>query len=370
MQDLERYMYEALRLTEQATHRVSPNPLVGAVVVSNGEVIGRGVTSKPGHAHAEVSALREAGERAKGADLFVTLEPCCHFGRTPPCTEAILRAGIARVFVGMLDPNPRVLGKGVERLKNAGVHVETGVCETECKRSHASFECYIKNARPYVTLKAAVTLDGRIACANGHSRFVTGSEARLDVHRLRAKNDGILVGAQTLLFDDPQLDVRDVPGESPRPVILDSSLRMPLTARCLAGNPLIFCAEDAAKDRALALTDVGAEIVPVPFEVAADCKKLNLSAVLSELGKRDMVKLLVEGGGAVHGSFLQSRLADELCLYVAPKAIGRGRPVFDLASVDSMDRAWCLSEVEWATFGMDARVTGRVVYPESSCLRD
>ncbi len=367
MLDLERYMQEALRLIEQATHRVSPNPLVGAVVVSQGKVIGRGVTAPPGHAHAEVSALAEAGEGARGADLFVTLEPCCHFGRTPPCTEAILRAGIARVFVGTLDPNPRVHGMGVERLKNAGLHVQVGVCEAACKRTHAAFECFIKNARPYVTLKAAVTLDGCIACSNGQSRFVTGEQARLDVHRLRAKHDGILVGASTLLLDDPRLDVRDVPGESPRPIVLDASLRMPITARCLAGRPLIFCAPESLT-RAQPLIDAGAEIVPVECS-QGESKKLNLSAVLAELSKREMVKLLVEGGGAVHGSFLAARLADELCLYVAPKAVGRGRPVFDLPSVDSMDRAWRLSEVEWATFGCDARVTGRVVYPEAPCLQ-
>lgn len=356
----EQWMALALELAEAATYRVSPNPLVAALVVREGTIVGQGLTQRPGHAHAEICALKEAGDAARGADLYVTLEPCCHFGRTPPCTEAVIAAGIRRVFVGALDPNPKVNGGGVARLREAGLQVETGILGEACTRLVAPFTRFILSGRPFVTLKAAVSLDGRIACSSGNSSWITGSSARKDVHRLRARADAILVGIGTALHDDPRLDVRDAPGENPLRVVLDASLRLPVTARLLGPEALIYCANDAEPERIQAIEATGTTVVCV----SRDAQGVNLKEVLSDLGRRGVVHLLVEGGGVVHGSFLRARLADALCFYVAPKLLGCGKPVVALHSAASVDSGFALEDVETAAFDDDVRICGRIRYPE------
>ncbi len=356
----EAMMARALALALAADYRVSPNPLVAALCVQNGVILGQGITRKPGQAHAEIVALREAGEAARGADLYVTLEPCCHFGRTPPCTDAIIAAGIRRVFVGTLDPNPRVHSMGAERLRAAGIEVHVGILEEACARWFAPFARFMSSARPFITLKAAVTLDGKIACASGNSCWITGASARKDVHGMRARCDGVLVGIGTALYDDPRLDVRDAPGENPARILLDAHLRLPPTARLLGPETLIYCAPDASPEKAQLLEQTGAQVV----RVAGDEKGICLQEVVNDLGRRGMVQILVEGGSAVHGSFLRSRLADALCFYVAPRLIGSGKPVTDLHSALIVASGISLEDVQTAVFDCDVRICGRIKYPE------
>lgn len=332
-------MGRALALAALAEGRTAPNPMVGAVIVADGQPIGEGHHTRAGDAHAEVAALRalRSPEAARGATLYVNLEPCCHHGRTPPCTEAILRAGIARVVVGMVDPDSRMQGQGIAQLRAAGVDVQVGVLEQEALLLNRAFVSARTRGRPHVTLKAAVTLDGRIAAADGQSRWITGPEARLAGHALRDRADAILVGSGTLLADDPALNTRAPGGRDALPVLLDSRLRCPAGARVLrAGRPpLIFVGPDADLDRAQALGP--ARIVPLPASEGG----LDLAAALRHLAEEGVHSLLVEGGARVHRAMVGAGFADELRLFVAPKLLAGGAawlagPPFTLAEAPRM----------------------------------
>lgn len=324
------FMRRCLELAAQGRGRTAPNPMVGAVVVADGRVISEGWHRSPGLAHAEVDALSHLGGRAPGATMYVNLEPCCHHGRTPPCTDAILQSGIRRVVIGMVDPFPRVSGQGISILREAGLDVVLGVEEQACRALNLGFVRAQEQGRPAVVLKAALTLDGRIADAHGKSQWITGHVARAVGHGLRDAADAILVGSGTLRADDPALTTRGITGgRDAVPVVLDSDLRCPLDARVLTAGrrPLFFAAEDA-QDRRLP-----ADIVRVP----RGREGLDLNAVLGELVSRGLHTLLVEGGGRVHRSFLDHGVVDRLHLFVAPRVLAGGPgwvggPPYGLAS--------------------------------------
>lgn len=358
------HMDRAIALAAHPPWRTSPNPTVGCVVVKDGAVIGEGVTRPAGQAHAEVVALEAAGEAARGADMYVTLEPCSHFGRTPPCTDAILAAGIRRVFVGVIDPNPLVHGEGLRKLEAAGVAVEVGLLGARCARQLAPFRRFILDRRPWVMLKAAVTLDGRIAAAGGDSKWITGEAARVDVHRLRARADAVLVGAGTARTDDPRLTVRHGPdaeraGVDPLRVVLDTDASLPPDAAML-GEGCLVCHGPMAEDkRVAALAATGAELLELPLGRSG----LELDALMSALRERGVVRLMVEGGGVLHGALLGARLADEACIYVAPRFVGRGVPLLDLPSAATIAAGWRIDPVDVRAFGPDVRLRGPIVYP-------
>lgn len=318
------YMKIALELAARAEGYTSPNPLVGAVVVKNGKIVGRGYHMKAGTPHAEVHALNDAGEEAKGATLYVTLEPCCHYGRTPPCTEGIIKAGIARVVTALKDPNPLVAGKGLKILRDAGVEVTTGVLAQEAAKQNEVFLKYITTKLPFVALKAAVSLDGKIATYTGESQWITGPESRAYGHRLRHKYDAILVGVNTVLADDPSLTARlpDGNGIDPVRVVLDSKCRTPLNAKIItqqsSARTIIATTPKADADKIKRLQAAGAEVLVIPDQD----NKVDVAVLLKELGKRDITGLLVEGGAEVHGSFIASRAVDKVYWFIAPLIIG------------------------------------------------
>mgnify|MGYP001042010838 CR=1 FL=1 len=321
------HMSNALELAARGLGTTRPNPMVGALVVRDGRVVGQGYHHKAGGPHAEVHALREAGAKARGAELIVTLEPCCHVGRTPPCTEAIIEAGISRVWIGHLDPNPRVAGKGVEFLRQAGIEVHTGIMERACAELNAGYNHWMKHGRPKVTLKLASSLDGKIATASGESQWITGPKSRRAVHAMRAASDCIMVGIGTALADDPSLTVRDVPftGPSPTRLIVDSKLRLGPQARVLNqdGAEIIIATSSAApQHRRENLQSCGATLI----EASGGDGRVDLKLLFDTLGQKRrqgaVRSILVEGGGELSASLIEQGLVDELRLFIAPLCIG------------------------------------------------
>jgi diaminohydroxyphosphoribosylaminopyrimidine deaminase / 5-amino-6-(5-phosphoribosylamino)uracil reductase len=320
----ERFMARALELADRARGLTSPNPMVGAVVVADGQVVGEGFHAAAGQPHAEVEALADAGDRARGATLYVTLEPCSHWGQTPPCAPAVVAAGIRRVVAAIEDPNPAVSGQGLEILRRAGLHITVGVLEADAARQNRVFFTAMRRGRPHVTLKAAITLDGKIADAQGESRWITGEAARREAHRLRSEADAIIVGIRTVLRDDPQLTVRlerAWPRE-PLRVVLDTQARTPPAARLIAaGSPdrAIIAVGDAVPDDQLRpLTAAGATVVRVPSRG----RHISLPEVLAELHTRKVRGVLVEGGAEIHAAFLEAGLVDRVAVFLAPRLMG------------------------------------------------
>lgn len=312
------WMRRCLDLAARARGRTAPNPMVGAVIVRDGQVLAEGWHHAPGLAHAEVDALQQLGGQAPGATMYVNLEPCCHHGRTPPCTDAILRSGVRRVVVGMVDPFPRVSGQGIEILRAAGVEVVVGVEEGACRALNQGFVRAQEQGRPAVWLKAGMTLDGRIADAFGRSQWITGPAARAAAHALRDAADAVLVGSGTLLADDPSLTTRALAGgRDALPVVLDTELRCPPGARVLTAGrrPLLLAATDAPA------RDLPADIVRLPRDPSGG---LELGAAMQALLARGVHTLLVEGGGRVHRSFLARGLVDRVHLFVAPSVLAGG----------------------------------------------
>jgi diaminohydroxyphosphoribosylaminopyrimidine deaminase/5-amino-6-(5-phosphoribosylamino)uracil reductase len=329
------HMARALELARRGLWTTDPNPRVGCVLVHEGRVIGEGWHEQAGGPHAEAVALASAGPSARGATAYVTLEPCCHQGRTPPCTDALIAAGVARVVYAMQDPNPRVDGGGARRLAAAGIAVEGGLLAPEAGELNPGFVARMTRGRPWVTVKLAASLDGGTALPGGESRWITGEAAREDVQRLRARSSAVMTGSGTVLADDPRLDVR-LPGATRQPlrVVLDSRLRTPPAARILAppGHALILCTSlDEA--RAAALRAAGAEVQSLPGAAG----NVDLAAVLELLAARQVNELLVECGAGLAGALLAAGLVDELVLYLAPTILGRGaRPLADLDAPASM----------------------------------
>jgi diaminohydroxyphosphoribosylaminopyrimidine deaminase / 5-amino-6-(5-phosphoribosylamino)uracil reductase len=355
------YMRMALALARKGLGKTSPNPCVGAVVVRGGEVVGKGWHRRAGEPHAEVNALRDAGPRAAGATIYVSLEPCNHQGRTPPCTEAILAAGISRVVFALDDPHSQAGGGGAY-LASRGVEVCGGVLAEESRRLNRPFVKRVTTGRPWVLLKAAVSLDGRLATAGGLSKWITGAESRRLVHRLRCQSDAILVGVDTVLADDPSLTTR-LPGRrgrDPLRVVLDTNLRTPPTARVInpasAAATWIFCGPGASAQRTRRLREAGAEVYQVGLAAGGG---LDLAEVLDRLGTAGVTTLLAEGGGRVHGAFLRESLVDEVAFFIAPLLIGGDgiAAVGPLALAD-LAQAPRLTEISRRRCGTDILVRG------------
>lgn len=352
-----RHMRTALELAAGGAGWVSPNPLVGCVIVKDGDVVGRGYHQRFGGPHAEVYALREAASRARGAALYVTLEPCCHTGKTPPCVAAILRAQVGRVVVAMRDPNPQVDGSGLARLESAGIEVTVGVCEAEARRLNEAFVKYIVTRRPFVTTKSAITLDGKIATRSGASRWITSEAARAAGHHLRHANDAILVGIGTVLQDDPQLTTR-LPGQrgaNPLRVVVDSSLRLPPRAQVAQvaedRRTLMVTTDQAADAKVQALRQRGVEVICL--QDGGD-GRVNLDALCAVLGERGVASVLVEGGSLLTAALLERRLVDKMVFFVAPKIIGGdGISVFGPCGVDTMAEVLSLRDLTSRQIGDD-----------------
>jgi diaminohydroxyphosphoribosylaminopyrimidine deaminase / 5-amino-6-(5-phosphoribosylamino)uracil reductase len=322
--DRERYMRRALELALGGWGRTSPNPMVGAVVVRHDEVVGVGWHRGPGHPHAEAEALAAAGGLARGATVYCTLEPCDHFGRTPPCSRALIDAGVARVLVAAEDPNPIVDGRGIGRLRGAGVEVETGLLEAEARRLNEPFERHVATGLPFVTLKMAATLDGKTAARDGSSKWITGAPARADVQRLRAGADAIVIGAGTAVADDPELAVRDPEFAEARPpmrVVVDTAGRVPPHGRLFndAAPTVVATTEAATFERLDAWAAAGAEVLVLGRDAAG---AVSLPELVALLGKRDVQSLLVEGGATLAWSLVREGLVDRLVLYLAPILVG------------------------------------------------
>ena len=354
-------MLRALSLARRALGSVSPNPAVGAVVVKDGVVVGEGWTQPPGGDHAEIVALRQAGERAAGAVLYTTLEPCNHYGRTPPCTTAIVDAGIAEVHAAMLDSNPRVMGRGLALLQESGVLTVVGEGESEARKIVETHQKFITTGVPFVTAKFAMSLDGKLATRSGESKWITGDEARMYVHRLRAVTDAIMGGVNTVLTDDPMFTARDEAGaplcRQPLRVVVDSRARTPPGARLLSepGQALIAVGR-AGPSGCAGLTAVGAEVVSVP---AAD-GSVDLDGLMRHLGERQVTSVIVEGGGTLLGALFDKGLVDKVVAFVAPVILGGRQAPTPVAGegVEKLSDALRLDRVEVECLGKDVAITG------------
>ncbi|MBI3896374.1 MAG: bifunctional diaminohydroxyphosphoribosylaminopyrimidine deaminase/5-amino-6-(5-phosphoribosylamino)uracil reductase RibD [Acidobacteria bacterium] len=354
------WMQRALELAERGIALASPNPLVGTVLVQDNQVVGEGYYTYEGREHAEIQAIVKAGEAARGSTLFINLEPCCHTGRTGPCTEAILSAGVKRVVAAMPDPNPQVSGRGFERLRRAGVQVEVGLCEEEAQKLNESFTRYICTGLPFVTLKAAMTLDGKIAAPDDNSGWITSEEARAYVQEQRHAHDAIWTGIGTVLADDPLLTDRcGRPRRRPLlRVVMDSRLRIPLSAQMLGkidSDLLIFCASSADAGKRKALEQRGAQVCALPGE-----ERPSLLEALKELGRREITSVLLEAGAELNWAVLEAGLVDKVFLYYAPKILG-GRDSLSLAGGRGF-RAMREAREIWRTqvhqFGTDFAIEG------------
>jgi len=326
MTEDEKYMRLALRLARKGEGKTRPNPMVGAVVVKGKAIVGTGYHHRAGEPHAEILALRQAGEKAKGATLYLNLEPCDHFGRTPPCTQAILQAGIQRVVAGMKDPNPLVSGRGIKRLKAGGVQVEVGICERACQELNAAFGKSITNRTPWVILKAAVSLDGKAATRSGDSRWISSGASRRQVHRLRTLVDAVMVGIGTVRRDDPLLNIRlpaRRPARQPLRVVIDSRLRIPLDSRIVRTAEefptLVATTPAAPPGRRERLKKAGVEVLTLQGDRQG---RVKLRLLMRKLGVRGIQSVLLEGGPTLNAGALEERIVDRILLFMAPKIIG------------------------------------------------
>jgi diaminohydroxyphosphoribosylaminopyrimidine deaminase/5-amino-6-(5-phosphoribosylamino)uracil reductase len=353
------HMRRALALAARGLNACAPNPRVGCVIVRDGRVVGEGWHARAGEPHAEVFALRAAGDAAAGATAYVSLEPCCHQGRTPPCTEALIAARIARVVAAMSDPDPRIAGHGFEALQRAGVEVETGLFEAEARALNAGFLSRVIQGRPFVRCKIASSLDGATAMTDGESRWITGEAARSDVQRLRARSSAIVTGIGTVLHDDPLLTVRLRPGawKPPLRVVLDGDLRLPASARMLkeAGTTLVLTASTEPR-RADALLGAGAQVE----RIDEGGRGLALDVVFRRLAALGVNDVLVEAGPTLNGALLEAGLVDELVLYVAPRILGRNtRGLFELPDLVRLEQGVSLELLDTRRIGADMRVRAR-----------
>lgn len=370
----ERFMQQALLLAKKGYYSTNPNPAVGCIIVKEGEVVAKGWHQQAGMPHAERMALADAKQKGvsiTGATVYVTLEPCSHYGRTPPCADGLIEANIARCVVAILDPNPDVAGKGVERLEKAGIKVNVGVLQTQAENLNTAFLFAMRHQRSYVRLKMASSLDGRTAMANGESQWITGEHSRFEVHKLRAQSAAILTGIGTILADNPSLTVRLPAGElskmhldlsqaQPLRVILDAQLKIPLTSKLLSamGRTLIVCSQSTlsnAKDKVESLRKIGVEVVAQP---TLENRRFELKTLLETLFKTYQINsVLVESGATLAGSFVRQGLVDELHSYIAPSLLGsNARAMFDLPELEAMNDKIEFKIQDVQQFGQDLRV--------------
>ncbi|MDA0836506.1 MAG: bifunctional diaminohydroxyphosphoribosylaminopyrimidine deaminase/5-amino-6-(5-phosphoribosylamino)uracil reductase RibD [Planctomycetota bacterium] len=355
-----RHMHRALKLAAKGQGRVEPNPMVGAVVVKNGKVIGEGFHQLFGGPHAEVNAIKNAGAKAKGSTVYVTLEPCNHFGKTPPCTQLLIKAGVSRVVSAMTDPDERVSGRGFETLKQAGIKVENGLLEDEARKLNAPYLTLRNQGRPFIIAKWAMTLDGQIATFTGDSKWVTGEKARRHVHQVRDRVDAILIGIGTAQADDPLLTCRLPSGRNPLRIVLDSHARLSLNSNLVrttqeAGTLVVTT--DGSDERCQSLESAGCEVMKVRSRQG----KPSLRYLLNRLGQRQITNLLVEGGRQVLGAFFREKLVDKVMVYQSPKIIGDGLSPVAETGWHLMSQAARLQNVTTRRFGEDLLVEGLVM---------
>lgn len=364
----EQWMKRALHLAEAGRGKTSPNPVVGAVLVKRGKVVGEGYHARVGEAHAEIVALRQAGEKARGAVLYLNLEPCAHFGRTPPCAPQVVKAGVKRVVIGMEDPNPVVNGKGTEALRKSGIAVKVGVLEKDCQRLNEAFCKYILKKEPFVVLKVAATMDGKIATRNGGSKWISGEASRRFVHQLRDQVDGVLVGIGTVLRDDPLLTTRKKEGSEPYRIVLDSQLKIPEEAKVFEHSPskvILATTESAPQEKIERMEKRGVRVLIVDSKEG----RVDLRSCLSKLGEIGIMTLLVEGGSRVNGSFLDEGLIDKFLLFLSPKLIGdpQALGIFGGKGVANLKDSVALKEIKTKRIGEDIFVEGYLEWGMRSC---
>jgi diaminohydroxyphosphoribosylaminopyrimidine deaminase/5-amino-6-(5-phosphoribosylamino)uracil reductase len=356
-----KFLRMACRLARKAAGRTSPNPQVGAVIVRRGRIIGTGYHRFAGGDHAEIAALKDAGARARGATLYITLEPCSHQGRTPPCTRALIRAGIKEVVCGTKDPNPLVAGRGFRQLRRAGIKVRAGVLKKECRALIEAFAKYISRGVPFVILKLAVTLDGRIAAASGDARWISGDQSRNTVHRLRNEVDAVIVGLGTVKADDPLLTCRIPGGRNPWRVVLDSRLSIPLSAKILRltdpGKTIIATGVNAALAKARAVEALGGQVLSLPLKG----EQVSWGALLKALARQGIVSVMIEGGGATAASALEEKVVDKIVFFYAPKILGGdARPMIEALGVRRVRQAIAVKDLRFDRSGEDLVVSGYV----------
>ena len=349
-----KFMAQALRLAEKGLYTTSPNPRVGCVIVRDGKVVGAGWHKVVGEPHAEIYALKQAGELARGATVYVTLEPCSHHGRTPPCAKALIAAQVGRVAVAMVDPNPLVAGEGLSLLQQAGIQTDVGLLEKEARELNIGFVYRMTCGRPWLRLKIAASLDGKTALNNGISQWITGADARRDAHRLRARSCAVLTGIGTVLADDPMLNVRDVEtARQPLRVVVDSGLRMPAAAKMLGADKILVVTASGDQAKAERLRAAGAEVLALP----GDDGRVDLAGMLDELARRGINEVTAEAGRGLSGALLQAGLVDEFVFYLAPLLLGdRARGMFDLPELSIMGERRELRVADVTMVGRDLRI--------------
>lgn len=350
-------MSQALQLAEKGLFSTTPNPRVGCIIVQDDQIVGRGWHEYAGQAHAEINALKQAGSAAKNATLYVTLEPCSHHGRTPPCVDALIHAGVAKVIVAMEDPNPLVAGKGCALLKQAGIEVQTGLMEAEAKALNVGFVCRMLHQRPWVRLKIAASLDGKTALNNGMSQWITGEAARRDGHRWRARSCAMLTGIGTVKADDPQLTVRHVEtARQPLRVVVDSRLEIPLNAKLLQGDSAIIFTAINSQEKSAALQDLGAKVIEVPGVNG----EVDLTKMMHKLADLEINEVLVEAGSKLNGALVQAGLVDELVMYMAPYLLGdKAQGILNLPELTSLEHKSKLDIQDLRMVGKDIRLVAK-----------
>jgi len=356
-------MQKAIALARKGSFKVSPNPQVGCLLVKKGEIISRGYHRHFGGAHAEINSLRKAGVKAKGSTMYVNLEPCCHYGKTPPCTEAIIKAGVKEVFVGMVDPNPLVNGKGLRELKAGGVKVKLGLLEEECRKLNEYYIKYITQRLPFVVLKSAMSLDGKIATPSGDSKWITSRVSRKYVRTLRSQMDAILVGINTVLRDNPRL-MSSHSGKKPVRVVVDSHLRIPLNARVLNSRAptIVASRREADEKRIRSLEARGVEVIRTPKWKTHPHRGLDLKYLMKKLAAKGITSVLIEGGGKISASALEMGLVDKVLFFIAPKIVGGERSITPVEGegVDRIGKAIKLKDIRVRRFGEDFLFEGYV----------
>lgn len=358
----EKYMRLAMQLAGNAIGRTSPNPLVGAVIVKDNRVVGCGWHRKAGTPHAEVHALNQAGELAQGADVYVTLEPCAHYGKTPPCAKALVEAKVKNVYGGLLDVNPKVAGKGFKILEDAGIHVEYGFLQDELRKQNEVFFKWIEHKKPFIVLKAAMTLDGKIATATGQSKWITNETSRAYGYKLRDIYDGIMVGINTVIEDNPMLTARVDGGKNPIRIVVDSSLKIDINANVVqdkSAKTIVATTDKADKDKILKLQAQDVDVIVVDKD---ENDKVDIEKLLDILGQQNICSILVEGGATLSGSFVAKKLVDKVYFFIAPKIVGGKEAKTPVAGIGilNLQEALALKDIQIEKLEEDILIIGRV----------
>ena len=350
-----KYLEMAIKLAEKGRGKVSPNPLVGCLIIKRGRIVGRGYHKKAGDHHAEVNALKEAGKKAKDSILYCTLEPCSHWGKTPPCTEQIVQSGVREIVIGNKDPNPMV--NGFEELKGRGIKSRIGILDEECAKLNEVYLKWMKTKKPFVIVKAAMSLDGKIATKSGDSKYISGKEARKVVHELRSDLDAVMVGSNTVKKDDPELTVRLTRGENPIKIVIDSKLKISEKAKIVKKEPgklIIITAKTANKKKVKALQLKGVRFIHTNLNRG----KIDLKEAMKELGKHDITSIMIEGGAVLNAEAIRAGIVDKMLFFISPKMIGQGPAAVGDLGITQVDKALKLKNIDFKKIGKDILVEG------------